>query len=244
LGEASGTLTPTCCITNQDFEAGSICFSPDGKVMAVAGLAMHPEEPSGATNRLAFFEVGTWRKLDLLPGAGIGSSDKAAAGTAAFSPDGRLLVVGYRDGWVRVWDFKEQRFLRGWKVPGEFHPYSAMAGFSPDGRWIASISLGRPWLVLHDLHNPQQLPVVIPNAHATSVWSAAFDPDSRSVVTSGNDGLIKFWNLETHGEALTLVHSHGPHVNLTFSQDGTLLVSMDSLGTAKLWRAARASDVR
>ena len=96
--------------------------------------------------------------------------------------------------------------------------------------------------VLHDLQNPQKDPLTIPKAHPSSLWSASFDPDNRSLVTSGNDGLIKFWNLETAKVALTLEHSHGPHVRIAFSEDGNLLVSMDSLGTAKLWRAAKASD--
>jgi WD40 repeat protein len=242
---AHGSLAPTYCLTNE-FEAGSICFSPNSKVCVVAGLAMHPEKPSGATNRLAFYEVGSWpwRRLNVLAGAGAGVTEKAAAASAAFSPDGRLLAVGHRDGWVRLWDFKDQRLLSQWRVPVGFHPWGAKACFSRDGRWLASWMLGTTSFVVHDLPNPQQLPWSNMKAHPSSLWSAMFDPDSRSLVTSGNDGLIKFWNLETHEVALTLQHSQGPHVHVIFSNDGNVMASIDSPGIAKIWRAAPARAIR
>ena len=69
-------------------------------------------------------------------------------------------------------------------------------------------------------------------------WSAIFTPDNRSLVTSGNDGLIRFWNLDTLQVALTLEHSLGPAVFINFSQDGKLMASEDGNGLIKLWSAA------
>jgi WD40 repeat protein len=69
-------------------------------------------------------------------------------------------------------------------------------------------------------------------------WMAAFDPESRSLVTTGNDGRIRFWNLATRKEALTLQHSDGPGGDLAFSPDGTLMISVDAHGRLKFWRAA------
>jgi WD40 repeat protein len=80
-------------------------------------------------------------------------------------------------------------------------------------------------------------------AHPGYTWSAIFAPDNKSLVTSGNDGLIKFWNLDTLKVALTLTHSHGPGVFLTFSRDGNLLASMDAHGTVKLWPAAPIAEI-
>src|SRR5207245_6700189 len=70
---ATAPLNPMVSFTN-DFEVGSISFSPYGKIMAMAGMSFNPETPSGATNRLAFREVGSWRKLNLLKGAGAGAT--------------------------------------------------------------------------------------------------------------------------------------------------------------------------
>jgi WD40 repeat protein len=61
--KANEPLHASIYLTN-DFEVGSICFSPDGTIMALAGLSFGPEKPSGATNRLAF--LGSARGADCI----------------------------------------------------------------------------------------------------------------------------------------------------------------------------------
>ena len=236
--KATAPMEPLIWLTNK-FEACSIAFSPDGKILAAAGLCFHPEKPSGSTNRLAFWEVGSWRKLNVLANAGAGANEWEAAATAAFSNDGRLLAVGHRDGTVRLWDFKEQRLLKeldGQKGSGS--GFGASVKFSADSHWLASVAYGGRDLFLYDLKDPEHPRLVLAErAHSGNCWSAAFAPDNRSLVSSGNDGLIKFWNLESLTVALTLEHSYGPGVFISFSPDGNLLASQDAHGTIKVWPA-------
>jgi WD40 repeat protein len=240
--KANAPLQASTYLTN-DFEVGSIFFSPDGTIMGLAGLCFGPEEPSGATNRLAFLEVGTWRRLNILEGAGAGLTEKAAAATAAFSHSGRLLAVGYRDGWVRLWDFKHQRLLKELKKHGG-GIYGVAVNFSNDDRWLSSIALGGGDVALLDVSDPERArEVLATKANEGTSWSAIFTPDNRSLVTSGNDGLIRFWNLETLKVALTLEHSLGPAVYINFSQDGKLLASEDGNGFIKLWPAPSFAEI-
>jgi WD40 repeat protein len=240
---ATGPLKPKVSFTNE-FEVGSIAFSPDGKIMAMAGMAFNPEIPSGATNRLAFREVGSWRKLRILDGAGAGATPKAGAATVAFSNGGRLLAVGYRDGWVRLWDFKRQRLITKLKVDDGDH-FGMGVSFSPNGRWLASVSVGGPArVVLFDLTDLERIrQVLTTRAHAGNSWAAIFTPDSRTLVTSGGDGLIKFWNLETLKIALTLEQNPGLGAFLSVSRDGNLLVSQGMDGMVKLWPAAPLEEI-
>ncbi len=235
---AESPLEPFAYFTN-GFEAGSIAFSPDGKIMALAGIAFSPEKPSGVSNRLAFREVGSWRTLNILEGAGGDATERSAAGTVAFSPNGQLLAIGHRDGWIRLWDYKQQRLLAEFKEDAV--EFGVFVDFSNDGRWLCSV--GDRTVALFDVADPKNArQAFVWRAHS-GLWSAVFAPDSRSLVTSGNDGLIRFWNLDTLEVVLTLEHSQGPGVRLSFSRDGKLLASKDANGLVKLWRASGPEEI-
>jgi len=242
---ANGPLEPSTWLTN-DFEACSVAFSPNAKILAAAGLCFYSDKPSGATNRLAFWEVGAWRKLNVLREAGAGATEWAAAATVAFSRDERLVAIGYRDGAVRLWDFKEQQLLAELnQLKNVGSGYGASVKFSPDGRWLTSTAHGGQNLVLYDLKNPRLPRLALrTRPHSGICWSSAFAPDSRSLLSSGNDGLIKFWNLDTLTVALTLEHSYGPGVFIDFSPDGKLLASQDALGPVKPWPMAPFGEIK
>jgi serine/threonine protein kinase len=228
---------PPAKILNTDFEVGSLAFTPDGKILAAAGLCFYPHHPSGATNRLAFWEVGSWRKLDLLPGAGSDPNERSAAATVAFSPDGQLLAIGYRDGRVRLWDFRQQLFLRDLKrVQNNW--MGAKSIFSRDGHWLATYPFSAFGAELYDISDPKNPRLV--TTLKTATRSILFDRENKTLVTSSNDGLINFWNLQTRNLVLSLRHGHGAF--LEFAPSGDLLVSEDGHGTIKLWSAASISS--
>jgi WD40 repeat protein len=152
--------------------------------------------------------------------------------------------VGYRDGWVRLWDFERQRLLKELKEHRSDIDYGVAVSFSNDDRWLSSIGLGNGDVALLDVAHPERArAVLVTKANEGTSWSAIFTPDNRSLVTSGNDGLIRFWNLKTLKVALTLEHSLGPAVFINFSQDGKLLASEDGNGVIKLWRAPSFAEI-
>lgn len=219
------------------FETGSLAFSPDGKTLAAAGLCFFPREPSSATNRLAFFDTTTWEKLNVLEEAGVGPTAQAAAADVRFSHDGELLALGYRDGWVRLWHWREKRLIRALKRH-EDNWVGALVRFSPDDRWLVSFPKGFFNLSLYDLTdraNPKEVATFRPSSG--KIWDASIAPDNKTLVTHTSDGLIKFWNLRTLKVALTLRHGRGPGGALAFSHDGELLASEDGHGVIKLWTA-------
>jgi WD40 repeat protein len=239
---AVGMVPPSASFTN-DFDAGSICFTPDGKILALAGLHF-PDVPLGpATHHLAFREVGSWKKVHLLEGPGVRDMEERTASTVGFSNDGRLLAVGYEDGSIRLWDRRKQRLLHKFNEHDDKN-FGIAVSFSSDGRWLASVAIGNAQLRLFDLSDLVHPRVVLrENAHQGNTWSAIFTPDNRTLVTSGGDGLIKFWNLETLDPALILTHSAGLGVMVGFSGTGNLLVSESVDGMMKLWPATPADQI-
>jgi len=180
--------------------------------------------------------------LNLLPEAGLGRTEWAAAGTVAFSHDGRWLATGHRDGWVRLWDFKQKRLLKTFKLH-DTDGWSVNIRFSADDRWLASHVISGSNVVLVDLTDLARPPVTLIRDEPSSVFKLEFAPDNRTLVTGHGNGEVKFWNLQNFAVALTLPNGRGPGAFPAFSPDGNLLVSKTAQGTVRIWRAASLDEI-
>jgi WD40 repeat protein len=124
--------------------------------------------------------------------------------TVSFSPDGRLLVSAGRDHDVIVWDVASGEIVHRFS---EAHSGSvADARFSPDGRWIVTAGprSARLWNVadgrdLMYLFGPKPL-----------LTAARFLPDSRTIVTREESGVVRRYVCELCGgleELSALAHA-------------------------------------
>jgi len=239
---ASGRVEPFRYLTN-GFEAGVLRFSPHGKILAVAGMEFVSDTPSHATNRLAFWDVGSWQRLDLLPGAGAGANEWAAAASVDFSNDGRLVAIGHRDGWVRLWNLKQQRLIKKFPPPQNVSFGGAVVRFSDDSRWLVSVIRGSQGLALFDLADFEAPRQILSLSDPAPMAGATFAPDNKSLVTGDANGLIKIWNLQTRRVALTLQPNPDPGANLAFAPDGNLLASKANNGVVKFCRAPSLKEI-
>ncbi|PID58768.1 hypothetical protein CSB45_01860, partial [candidate division KSB3 bacterium] len=74
--------------------------------------------------------------------------------------------------------------------------------------------------------------------HTGSVWSAAFSPDGRRIVTASRDGTARVWDAATGAELACLTGHEGFVESAAFSPDGTRIVTASWDGTARVWDAA------
>ncbi len=110
-----------------------------------------------------------------------------------FSPDGRLLVSAGRDHDVFVWNVADGRIVH--RFDEAQSASVADARFSPDGRWIVTAGprSARIWSVedgrsLMYLYGPKPF-----------VTAAAFEPDSRTIVTRETEGTVRRYVCELCG---------------------------------------------
>jgi WD40 repeat protein len=163
----------------------------------------------------------------------------------AFSPDGRRLATGSKEGTLKVWDVATWQPIRG--LPGHTSGITSLS-FSPDGRRLASSSQGGVIEVWdRDAMSPQAPgPIVVPRprspswqgahepltlmGHTGSVNQVAFSPDGMQLASASADGTIKVWDARSEPEARTFVG-----LNMAFSPDGKWLASNQWNRPFKVW---------
>ena len=205
----------------------SAAFSPDGKMVVTASN----------DNTARLWRASTGTLLHTLVG------HTGAVNSAAFSPDGRMVVTASTDGTARLWQASTGKLLH------TLASHTGMvfsAAFSPDGKMVVTtnrdttaspgrtVGLSRDEAVrlwqastgtlLHTLTD-----------HMGLVFSAAFSPDGRMVVTASTDGTVRLWRASTG----TLLHTLAGHTDAVFSAafspDGKMVVTASYDHTARLY---------
>ncbi|MBX3175971.1 MAG: serine/threonine protein kinase [Candidatus Hydrogenedentes bacterium] len=195
-----------------------VAMRPDGERVATAGWDMGQGVP------LPVFEWNceSWERV----GAYAGQQDVVDA--IAYSPDGRLLATGNRDGSAWVWDTERGHVLH------RFDPalgWAHGAAFSPDGKTLAT-SYNQFAVLLWDLETGamiRRFEGLLDRAH-----KVAFSPDGRRIA-SGDLQTARIWNVETGAPVLSL--NHGIY-DLAFSPGGHTLATAGADLRVRIWDAA------
>ena len=79
--------------------------------------------------------------------------------------------------------------------------------------------------------------------HTGSVWSVAFRPDGRHIVSGSTDKTIKIWNAATGALEMTLTGHKDPVRSVTFSPNGARIISGSGDGTVRIWDALSGTEL-
>lgn len=155
---------------------------------AVTAVAYLPERhyiASSGNDARVFLWRGQDARPETLPGP------PTASRALQFSPDGRWLIGS---GWFRLfrWDLAAASLVT---LPTEHHGLIASLDYSPDGRYVASISRKTDSSVyLLDPLNGTVLRRF--RRHDLCGAAVAVSPDQRYLATTSDDASVRVWRLE------------------------------------------------
>lgn len=166
--------------TQGDLYIRSVCFSPDGSVLA-----------TGAEDR----QIRIW---DIEAGEikSVFSGHKQEIYALEFSRDGKTLASGSGDKTVRIWDVEsgtERHIL--YTSPGlDYGPGVTSISISPDGRLVAAGALDT-FVRLWDTSTGKLKGRL--KGHKDSIYSVCFSPDGKTLVSGSLDKTIKVWDMSS-----------------------------------------------
>ncbi|PCH39459.1 WD40 repeat-like protein [Wolfiporia cocos MD-104 SS10] len=173
----------TCVLVDEqasktgDLYIRSVCFSPDGKLLA-----------TGAEDKqIRIWDIATKRIKTVFDG------HQQEIYSLDFSRDGRLIVSGSGDKTARIWDMADGSTNKILSINEDTVDAGVTSVcISPDGRLVAAGSLDtivRIWDVATGALVERL------KGHRDSVYSVAFTPDGKALVSGSLDKTLKYWDL-------------------------------------------------
>ena len=198
----------------------AVAWSPDGKLLAVsAGERISVYDSSNlSAGSLASFNIG------------------ALTPALSFSPDGRFLAAGSRDGKVRLWKVDGLDKIQNPEMVLKANKKGVNClAFSPDGQRLASggtDAVARLW----DINSGKNTGQIIGGTYA--VPGIAFTPDGNGLAII-NGSLVRIREVQS-GRILATLRVETPLYSIAFSNGGRYLAMGDNNNTIWLWDAAQA----
>jgi dipeptidyl aminopeptidase/acylaminoacyl peptidase len=231
---------------------GSIAFSPDDKLIAVGGGNYDPRG----------IGVEIWDAATLEQKYVLENFDEPVL-DLAFSPDGVLLATKDNNPWgccysVKLWNVKTRELLAELPVMQDFADLKDFAvydiTFTPDGTLLAVIhSDGKIELV--DVASQKIVGKMtgiggLGDAVTGLGYGVAISPDGNLLAASGTEntdagkGDLRLWNLPNDQLVFRLVNHDVKVEGVAFNFDGTILISSNLLGCARLWDVRTGESLR
>jgi WD40 repeat protein len=197
-----------------------ICFSKYGEVIGIPDNNVIKVFKTNTQELIAEFKNGHTSQIQ----------------TIDISKDSLLLISGGKDSSIVIWDFINQVKLKTLTFQGSI---VTSIKISPDNKFFVSGGIDK--ICIYDIKNDKLIRKINNNTITTCV---AFSPDGKIVATSNSDKSITVFEVET-GKLLAKLQEHKSWVrNLTFSNDGTKLISCGDDSKIIRWNTSDRNDIK
>ena len=207
-------------------------LSLDGSRLAVS---------CASTNRTS----GRIEVLDTATGALVASIpvNSFSIESLAFDPAGQTVMwVDNSQGIAKIADARTGAIRKSRRMFDGDSIMCSRVAWSPDGRTVAVVNPFQPTL---DILDAQSLQPVRQwqHGHNNYVWSVAFSPDGRRILTAARDGIVRVWDAATSRRLHDLV-GHGNHVLCAvYSPDNKRIASGGKDHNIRIWDAETFEQV-
>ena len=151
---------------------------------------------------------------------------------AVFSRDGRILLLGCRDGKARLWDVDKDEEIDSEHGPHHAYPITAVAFDANRSRVVTGCHAGtvRIWdatrgIMLNELRQ-----------NAGEIVVLAFSPNGETLLTASHDGTARFVDAESAAQLGPALHHTDAVLCVAFHPGGQSVVTGTRDGMVQRWR--------
>ncbi|HEY6510071.1 MAG TPA: hypothetical protein VIY56_18740, partial [Vicinamibacterales bacterium] len=215
----------------------AVAFSPDGRTVVGAGPDDALRAWDLATGKEAWRATGVNAKVRVEDDEGFGEI-VPDVWLVAFADDGQRVAVSLRSRGPRVFEAGNGREVSGEAPRVPQRDKDLLAAVSPDGALRAVVSGDhREQVRFSRVEGDRELALVRhdadPDVRQNGVVALAFSPDSRFLVTGGQDRTARVWDLT--GQELAFIRHDAPLVAVAFSADGGAVVTAAEDRSVRTW---------
>jgi len=153
------------------------------------------------------------------------------AGKGAFFSRNGAVVVTLHDRAIKVWNPTTRSPKAEFPIAADFG-FGTPLALSDNGGILAAgsnpITESENAIRLWDTHNGKLLGVC--KGHTQGVRWLAFSPDAETLASVGDDSTLRFWNVRTQQELLSIQRLADPVRDILFSPDGSWLIAKTTSG--------------
>ena len=194
-----------------------LAWSPDGRYIAVGGFA-------DVVYILDFVERKKVMELPCRFPDESGVFYGYAVHVVTWSPDGKYLVSGSEDCFLRLWDVEGRKLVR--MIEDEELCSVSMIDWSSDGRYVAISSRGKNVKIW--VGGELKLWKVI--RCGDDVVSIKWSPDGKLIACGLSSGFIEIWDPRMEEKVMVLRVGGSSVSSLSWSPNGRYIVSGDATG--------------
>ncbi|MGB7341078.1 MAG: TIR domain-containing protein [Phototrophicaceae bacterium] len=230
LGEIAYQPGALRILSDNQAETAAVAISPDSMIVAI-GTGDDGDDTINDDNRIIIYDLATGERLETW------DAHTAPVQALAFSPDGQTLAAGDDNDLITLWDVASSTLL--YTLEGHSRGVNAL-DFSDDGTRLVS-GASDETVIIWDVASGETIAIIeMPNR----VFAVDFQPDSHTIAIGTRDGIAHLWDTETNTEIRRFEGHLDDILDLTFTSDGTGLITASSDRQIILWNTETGSIIR